>query len=72
MSDIKQFGYSSATTQTSGTNIGMIRSPSFNTPLRHGAIRLASENLGHDPVGQSLGSRLLFGTIMVVQSFEEV
>lgn len=42
------------------------------TPLRYGSLGLVSKNLSHDPVGQSFGRRLLFGTIVGVQSFEKV
>lgn len=44
----------------------------LSTPLRYGSLDLDSKNLGHNPVGQSLGRRLLFGTIVGVQSFEKV
>ena len=44
----------------------------LSTPLRYGSLDLDSKNLSHDPVGQSLGRRLLFGTIVGVQSFEKV
>jgi hypothetical protein len=44
----------------------------LSTPLRYGSLGLDSKYLSHNPVGQSLGRRLLFGTRVGVQSFEEV